>query len=1358
MVTSVLALLIFAAPAAVKLDPYVMREVRWETVPEENGDTGKVTLPDGRSVTLRLVRAGGSDELRATCLAKTKPARYLLAGPALVMGSYPEPVRDSRGRWVFASTVELAGDPARRTWALDAPRCRIERLTSSLDAAGFDRFEFARSKPEDARAWLTDHSPFTPAQQSWLVAEGLGPANAAAWLDRYRTLRPPAAKGRQQTDLPPGGGRRTTIEGPDGKESVWSTEQAHWKVTGPARLVISARRLGDAESLCLTIGADSYCQAPAPEIITGIEGGAIAVKPAVLRELSFSQPVAWRVLLGEGEHILGLSGPAVVRATRAELWREGSLPAVPPAQPVVYPPTCLPGAEENACRAPGATVSADGDPSEVLLASPSVPGASPEQTRWVEIEEARAILSTGKGSWVDERGTSSFWIAGPPTGSTSEDERCVVTFPDGSRFVSRPEQGVVRFAWNGPAGSEGAMPAFTGCRVWVSISRSPDDDPALLSPALSLRRFQRIPPGAMATWRVPEPSAPTAVWLAWPQGERGPIDVIAHFERGESRTTRVFPLQGTPTVLAPDGLPWQPPGRFSLGAGVTRLEVRTNSLCAARVTQTAVAKASASPEKYERALAGGALLGEVRRLSAGIAHAKSESERSFLLLERATLLEGAGFDSLALDDLRLAKQGNPTLSAIPTVTVERAMARVLAPSGRNSWMALDAAWMKEREGAPLGRELLGSARSGNYVDVARTGEAIALDERLRAWRRAVTGGQVLTADQRARSFLDLVDATGEIPMHPLFWPLRSLSSWESVIKVDGAKPVKASPFQLVEEAGLERVQAALFPEEWPSHQVATLEGDRELAFPRDTVSDLQVRCRATSAENVSQPCAFELVDRKGAVLAQASADPWGPAVTLTSPKDAGAVFLIARPARGAVKQVLLPPAVAQPLFDDARRAWRLESGAAASLEVLGPTVVRVAARNAGSSSATLSWEVRGAKSSRRVGGDDTVVIPVPHTGPVTLSLRADAPVIFAAEMRVPRARSMEPPDDVRLLLQTAGNRSGSDAIRGGAPELPSAQRTYRPQPFPLTIYAGMGAGSEQALDETTFDTRYRRLFEAGITSRLGKLPLWGNAEADGIGLGDRESVRVERAGFDWLPVRGRWDIWLTADAQLAQGSPGDVALSSHEETARLQVGRWNTPQWLLYGRVRGTNRAILDGEDRRGTGFGEQPILWSTYRDDHPQALAGAIGTRYVFGQWVLANAAASATTNPSDDETSPLDHADLEASADLSAPRVWLRVGGVLERRFADDHRLENAWNPVLEARASGMVWPIGDVGMQLAGDVRYQTETKDVATFVTLRLYLSRDRGLRDLRPSRFASRDTAGWDQDRAAVRQYEVEEPQ
>lgn len=772
--------------------------------------------------------------------------------------------------------------------------------------------------------------------------------------------------------------------------------------------------------------------------------------------------------------------------------------------------------------------------------------------------------------------------------------------------------------------------------------------------------------------------------------------------------------------------------------------------------------------------------------------------RANLLFDRAHLLEALGEESSALTDYRWARslaerttgdglRQTPNPNALTTA---RVLARILKDQER--WMPLQGGWVNET--LAHDRTLVSSFRSGDYKAIAQSD--VPRERRVLAWREAIVKGQVLTAEERILAFVALLDALGtQESKHPAMWPIRTLSRWQTLFHISGATPRQEVFRTSSPPTFTERTTDALFPERWPLERVVSLREDREVVFPPappapsaapTEAADISLRCRAHNEAVLASGCVARLVDTEGKTVREITLDAVGTSALLEIPASRVPLYLQVEPQRLVTRQVLLPPTLAA--AEKKRRSrtvWHLRKNTRAAVDVLAPTALRLRTRaqepvifairverKSGQDTSAAAAERDSISTFDVATEDGELVIPIPERGVHTITITPTANVALVASMRVPRKRFIEPAADRQLLASSSQLSAG---IGGGHVEeatvsrpppdadlaiddFPMPTEPFGTQPGstpPFTTVLGAFVGNESVADEPEELTRQiTGIALAGVTLQLGEAPAWLDAAVQAQGPRDG-TVFQGRVGGEWWPLRRRARFDVMGDIRLGNGTPEQVvdgptetltetfpSLTTLKATFRARGGYWLADRWLAQLSLRYDARTIVDGEYPDVPANSQNPVLWSSYQDDHRQALQPAVSMRWVADRWLWLSALGVLNSNP--DIVGTPDFIRAEARVDLGAPRWWFRLAGRLERRLKDDDREEPFNNPALLAKGWVTFWPHGDWALQPSAEVNYHPQFDSVTALAGLRLFWSDDRALGDVRPSRMVFRDAAAWEQ--------------
>lgn len=1369
--------IVLAAALAGSAQADEARVDRWEVVDEQDGDRGSF---DGTPV--RIVRAAGDDELRLRCPDGVEPRRRALvaSGESVVPLAGPFSIAEGgeQGSWTFPVAHRSLD-----TWLLEPPDCEVRRLDRALPARGLARLEQAADDVAALRSVVTALRPFDRRRMAWL---GGSPADLA-WLHRYLALR---ASGPHPTDL---GARRpapgAVRAGPDAAERP--LERPWWlappgplaTVSGPARIVVWARPLepaaGDGALACLGVDGAPHCQSLVRSVAVRFDDGALVQAAEEIAGREVGTVRVWTLLVGAGEHSLSLDGASLVRISVGDGSDFLAGRVAPPDQPVVWPPDVSAGA------APAWPVSPAGaGVHEGVLTKPSSSPIGAEAARWVSLTTLAEAIAAQPAAletlgWIDDGGVARLWLE--PPGPTAH---CSVSFGGGASFAAQGPTGVHRFQWSG--GAEPGLPERATCPAWLRIEGSD-----LAVPSLALSRFAFPVPGAQVTWDL-QAADETTLWVSWPSAPQRAAEMTLSID-GEPSWSLAVPADAA-TMGAADGAEWTVAVPLRLGRGRSSLTVTSPERVALRVTQRrptealfADVPAAPAADPAPRPDAGGdvpvesaARAADVRAISAALAVEQTIEGRVDLLLRRSELLARAGQWRLADLDQERALALKPTAVPDESGQGELRRQRALLLVGPGAWLPLDSGWLGDDAGAA---ELAGLAAAGDFVRLARpvSDPASPVDPRP-WWRRAILGGQVLQPSDRIAAYVDLVERTpAEERSLPFLAPLRTVSRWERITAARGSleRVTVAWPAPPA-DLGADLFEDALFPDPWPADRRLRLRRGWNLELPPGEARVIEVRCRSTWSVGELDACRFDLLDVHGDAVASVRSLSDGLPVGVEVPATDGPLYLSVRPSGGVVAEALSPVAPEGAAAPAPRRAaWKVAAGREVQFDVLGPTVVRVEAWSPSGEPVGLTVTVgpltgRGEAGEHSLTDRREVEVVVRRSGPTRVRVRPSQSVLLACSMRVPSPRSPEPPGDRRRVaasLAPGSGRPGDPAVQSptgsGTTGLLAAQTDAsddalwdspapllrRPAQVPpvslvVTLRGGLGEDADQEPEERS-RWRLRSSQELRLVARPARRPLWLESrvvleEQQGYG-----PVVTGAAGLDWRPVSRAVRLWVTADARLSGGRLGaGPALSGHL-AGSVRIERFLAPHWQVLVRLAGQGRGLLAGEEPADGTFDSQLQHWSRFKAQHPWTLRPDVALRFVPGPWLRVGVYGALASNAPRDHQ-PLDHATIGLEVGGQQPALWVRGFAELDLWLPDAYRAAFAASPDLGVAVGGMLWPGRDVGVELRADVRYQHRFAQLAAVLTVRLHLSRDRALGDLRPSRSPPRFALGWSQDRAALR--------
>ncbi len=1294
-------------------DP-VVHEVRWESLRAEEGDE-VLFLGDAP---YRVIAA--TSPVRLRCPNDLEPERLAITfvadgQPAALRGPFSVGHGDGPYR-----TFEHA--PGLRRWLVPAD-CTAQRISDDVDSDGLARLE---QRTEQGVAF--DRSEIDPLASVWIATGGDS-------LDRWLAARP---FGPWYAHL----GYRAT-----GGETVhWApfsgdpARQKHllagdaWSHHGPLRLDLSIRALGTDDVACVTLDGTPHCAAAVPEEDIRVSAGALVREAATFEGAPVSQRIDFRWLLDSGEHTIVLGVDALVELTAGLPvdFRDGTQHA-PVATETLDPPS--PWTLEQ--TQPTTPIDPVGTTDRTLLSIPSDRTAfGVNEARWLPLSGVR----DSAGAWVDRTGTMQLWLE--PEG----DAPCTVAWGQ-SHWTAFPTSTVHRFRWTGPNFADTALPEVWGCTARVRVVGALHGDSAA-----SAARYERLAPGLSATW-VPPTDDQTYLWLATPEGHHGSltfdVDMVG---RGRDRY-EVLPLSANVPrpVTDSSGRKWSVPVRIPLPVVTGPITVTSTSLIAVRMTGTAPADATEvlatrAPPSMER----------ISALSRRVADATTTASRASALRVRADALHAAGHPALALEDLARAVELTGEEEDVQYARIALWQDGARALGGRDAWAPVEEIWVPGS--GPDAEPPARAAAAGDNLAVARLFAASARPESARPWwRRAILGGQTPTFADRQRMYLDVARVADEVDS-TWTWPLRSLSSWESVHLARGPK-VRATREVWPDPADPDdALRRELFPDVWPLEAVVQLKEGWDLALPPSTMPrSWEARCRVRRALEGVDACQFELTDESGKRRAQFSADPWGVPTRIDAPASSERLYLHVAPAWAVEAEIRATDLVGK--ADLARRAWTVPAGTDLTFEVLAPTVVRLDSWDAKSGGNVLTLTVNGgpALTSPPQPTRGRWILPIDAVGPISVTVRPQADTRIDLAFRMPAARSVEPASDRKLLAHHDDivilPFGDLDAEPPGPPPLPLARPTAR---TPLTVTAGATAGTPDGDVGAADGNALRSVLlhqDVGITTHPGDAPVWA-ALAGWHETSPPGSVFGADGGFDWRIHRYSTRWWLRGDVGFARGQLHDgIALSVADARLGTTVEKFVSPRIAWVARLDGFARGVVNQVPATGVDLSGGYALWNTYLNDHPAGLLIVAEGRYQPGPWTRATARVSATSNAPGDQL--LERWTAGGSAAFGIPAVVGEAGFHLVRWVSDNDRLDGRWDPLLSASIAGTPWFHGALGSQLYGDVTVGLLDGDLTALTGLRFFASGDRALDDVRPSDLSYKYIHAWGQDGAAERSWRKE---
>lgn len=1297
------------AQAALAKDP-VVRDIRWEIVPARPGD-GPLFLG---TAPMRVVAASGP--LRLDCPNDVAVERLAVSfqadgTPVALYG--PFSVGQDEGRF---TVFEAAPLPLRRWLVPDA--CQAQRLDDDVDPDGLARLEDATPTGEAFSVAMLDED-----EAAWVAA---GAASRERWL-AVRPFGPWMAHvGRRKL-----GGETVHWAAFDAPPTFHKDLPAGhgWTLRGPLRLALDIVPIGDAPVACVSLDGTPHCAPVAPHEEVRVVAGQLVRERATYEGRPVGHRIAFSWLLDEGEHQLVLGGDALV-AQIAGLpvdWRDGTL-ADPATTETFDPPPPW------SLEPPPSTVSVDpvGQTDRTLLTIPSDRTAfAPTEARWLPLD---AVLDSG-GSWFDATGTAQLWL------EPLADAPCVVSW-GAAAWSARPRTALQRIRWTGPGPADPALPEVGGCTALIRVVGAQRGDLARAA-----ARYERVAAGRSTTW-APAIGTSTYLWATLPDNHPGrlALDVDMpgrgrlHYEILPLRTERVAPVTDV------YGARWTLPVRIPLPPVTGPVTVTPAAPAAFRLTRIA------APDDLERQRAPTVVPPEsLLELSRRVADAPDDASRAAALRTRAAALLAADHAHLALDDLGRATEieaaEGPDQDNARLVLWRDAI-RPLA--GTDAWAPVDDEWIPGA--GPEIEPLVRAAAVGNLLDVARAYAHSARPADARVWwRRALLAGQTPSSDDRHRMYLDLARVPGEMD-GSWTWPLRALSSWESV-HAGGGERVRAVRERWPDVEDPDRqVRRQLFPDKWSDDVVLRFREGWDLALPPSAVPrSWEARCRLRRALEGAGTCTFELTDAAGQRLALFPADPWGRPTRIDVPSTSDRLYLHVTPSWAVDAEIRAMDLVTA--GDLARRAWDVPAGRTLRFELLAPTVLRLETWDHASGGNDLSVRVQGgpALASGALHTRASWLLPIDAVGPVVVEVTPTRDTRIDPAFRTAAARSVEPTVDRHILA------SGEElvSVLGFDPDaaadplvVPAGRPTGNP---PLTVFAGVSAGTvegDPAAAEGRLAGSVRVQEEVGLASRPGEPPIWVAARG-WHEVAPPGSTFGADGGLDWRVHRYSTRWWWRGDAGIARGTLHDGnALTVANGRIGTTVEKFLWPRWDFVARLDGFVRGVVNDVPAEGVDLSGGYALWDQYDNDHPAGLAGRLEARWQPGPWVRVAPDVGLVTNA---PGSPfLERWSFGVTGAYAIPSVVADAGVHVLHWEADDHRDEGRWDPVADLGLTATPWPHGVLALQFTGDLRVGLIDGDVTALAGLRLFGSSDRGLDDVRPSDLPWRAVQDWAQDRAAAR--------
>lgn len=1262
------------------------RLARWEVV-----EAPSVVEPDGELG--RWVSWGDGSVIGLRCEAE--PEVVGLSKGARIRGGFVSPASEV-GVW------QIVPDRAVR-WSgfvVRDPDCRVERLRTSATpwawALAEARGDIATSRPR------------------------LAGAAAAAWAGedplRQAALRPPGPH--------PAGARQLVRRAPkvslDGR--VWSRVEADsdWTIEGPARVRVDMRALGDQPESCFLLDGELRCQDSEPGRTAALAAGVLAYGPRVLEDGTPVHPLrSWTLAVGAGEHRLRTDRDALLRAVvhPIETYR-GASPTAEDLAAAEGVAVWTPPPKAEWATVPFAAVDSDGEGRWLVRVNPtSVQSGTTWQALGARHPEARLAEPEVVELWLESDAPSSL---------------CTVSI-EGRAFTALAPHGIHRFGWIGPSALAEPRVQAEGCRAWLR-----SDGPAE-SGSLSLSYLHVLQPGDEAQVQV-DVSRPARVEVALP-AEGGPVEILAIAD--DRREVR-FRVQAPTTAIGRvdvDGASYTESVYLPLPLA-TGWRIQTDAPVVARIGQRLPEGGLPEPEGPKTAFPLG-VVGEarfdgpdpeafrVRSLTAQLPEAASDAERAEILVERGGLLAARDAWALASRDLLRAEELQPGLRAFDDpVGKGLRLARERALYGADVWRPRDRIWVEAApdEEVEAIRPRAEAAAAGDFIAVAERTEG---PEAARWWRRAILGGQVLTAEQRLEAFL----VANALPEHPDLQILRSGTRWDGVNLIRGA----ARRMRVRWPVPRDDNDDLLYPDAWEPERIVPLRRGWLLRLPaRAQGQALHLRC-LVRALSTTGPCRIMAEDSRGETVVSALISGWGTPDVLWLPPG-GELYLRLDEPFGAHAQLLWTVPGEVPGIE--RLAWE-SSDRLLETTILGPTAVRVHVRPQSPGPTRVRVWAGGAEVTRTVEGESEVILPVTAEGAQTVRIAIDRRSwVRVATRRAKRGGPIAAGDRraVTLAQPTVEPEGGPPAQalpRGPGPMsgMPAGvpARTWRAA---LTVGSAEWTPAEA---RGPVGAPPAVMLDGGLQARVSD-DLWTEADLGVQTRFDGAVIGLAHAGADLRLSRGRTRVFGIGDLNLAAGPFAGRRLGS----ARLDLGtRIVHPVWYggtLQGRIelRGRARTTFDPADSMEP---NKARLWSRYAEDHRVQLALAGSLRHRFNPWVVGRGGLYATSNWVNDPL-PIDLVGAQGSVDLSREGLFTRFGTGLELRFFDDHRKDAFLSWMLETRVRWFPWLGVRTGLHPWAGARWRPTDRKASVMAGIEGRFGAPRGLVDVRPSRLASRHVGEW----------------
>jgi len=353
--------------------------------------------------------------------------------------------------------------------------------------------------------------------------------------------------------------------------------------------------------------------------------------------------------------------------------------------------------------------------------------------------------------------------------------------------------------------------------------------------------------------------------------------------------------------------------------------------------------------------------------------------------------------------------------------------------------------------------------------------------------------------------------------------------------------------------------------------------------------------------------------------------------------------------------------------------WESPGSNRATIDVIGPTAVRVRVRECGDCGRLEGPEGDVEMATLETGGAEGVV-SVPK-GSHRIVLHGMSELDVQIDVRAPRRAAVEPSLHRRLKEWSP--------LPSPMPPAPSdlyiSEAVWRP---------GRVALLPEATTQVSFSPEWEVYQDISFESRPSSLPIWIH---QGFQVGGSKDE-------PWLKNQGTAELWIP-------GAPvrgwGTVRYEIGKGLADPSVSLKTSYKGAIIMRLRRGSEARVTADLRAAWGWNTENApsqVWSTWTSQHALHLRLRPEYRYyISGRWRVRVKSDIYTNSPTDPQ--PIDRANALVDVRLAVPHFWVQGESGWEFRFKDAYRTEFEHSLKVTGRAHGAVWPAN--GVLLRGDV---------------------------------------------------------